>query len=295
MSSKTTNKLLVIFTLLSAVLVLGPGTAIGAVCGDGSCEGNNEENFCTCPDDCPTNACGDGCVYGSEECDNESDNSDVEPDACRGDCTLHRCGDGVNDSNEACDDGSDNSDFVPDACRDGCVLPRCGDGVIDPANSEQCDLGVNNSDDPGSECTTLCFIPFCGNGVPEAGEQCDDGNTSSADDCTALCRWNVCGDSFVDVSDVGGVPREVCDDGNNRDGDECRYDCGQDLGVCGNGVLNHGEDCDEAVANSDTPNAPCRTDCSLPRCGDGVVDDQLGEICDGGPACFPDCNPLLGG
>jgi hypothetical protein len=52
---------------------------------------------------------------------------------------------------------------------------------------------------------------------------------------------------------------------------------------CGNGVVEEFEDCDDGPANSDTmPNA-CRTDCDLPRCGDGVVDDAMMEECDDGP------------
>ena len=49
------------------------------------------------------------------------------------------CGDGVVDSVEACDDGSENSDSEPDACRTDCSLPTCGDGVVD--TQESCEDG----------------------------------------------------------------------------------------------------------------------------------------------------------
>jgi len=39
-----------------------------------------------------------------------------------------------------------------------------------------------------SQCRTSCTIPRCGDGVFDAGEVCDDGNTSDGDRCSADCR-----------------------------------------------------------------------------------------------------------
>ncbi|HWV36919.1 MAG TPA: hypothetical protein VN033_00405 [Vulgatibacter sp.] len=50
--------------------------------------------------------------------------------------------------------------------------------------------------------------------------------------------------------------------------------------VCGDGVVDEGEACDDGAANSDLLADACRTDCTLARCGDGVVDTQ--ETCDPG-------------
>ena len=53
------------------------------------------------------------------------------------------------------------------------------------------------------------------------------------------------------------------------------------------------EECDAGAANANTPDAPCRPDCTLPRCGDGVQDSTEG--CDEGEAnsadgsCGADC------
>ena len=69
--------------------------------------------------------------------------------------------------------------------------------------------------------------------------------------------------------------------------------------VCGDGVEQTGEACDEGDANSDeAPNA-CRTDCALPSCGDGVPDDAYGEACDdggreSGDGCSADCLAEVG-
>jgi hypothetical protein len=69
--------------------------------------------------------------------------------------------------------------------------------------------------------------------------------------------------------------------------------------LCGNGAPDLGEQCDEGSANSNAPNASCRTDCTPARCGDGVLDDLANEQCDDGiensdlpnASCRTDCTP----
>jgi len=55
--------------------------------------------------------------------------------------------------------------------------------------------------------------------------------------------------------------------------------------VCGDGVVAGDEECDAAEQNSDDPDAPCRSDCSLPRCGDAIVDPGAGEECESNAQC----------
>ncbi len=79
-----------------------------------------------------TDACGNGEIDGSEECDAGSENSDGTPDACRLNCRLPRCGDGVLDTGEACEPSVaaagcvGEEQCVPAALAGGCsCVPAC--------------------------------------------------------------------------------------------------------------------------------------------------------------------------
>lgn len=52
------------------------------------------------------------------------------------------------------------------------------------------------------------------------------------------------------------------------------------LPICGNGILEAGETCDDGPLNSNTVPDACRLDCVAASCGDGVVDSD--EPCDPG-------------
>ena len=134
------------------------------------------------------------------------------------------------------------------------------------------------------------FISACGddgngNGGGSTGEFCDndidddgDGDADCADsDCDAFAAClAVCGDGVVEGA-------EACDEGDensNTAPNGCREDC--TAAGCGDGVVDDQEACDDGAENSDdTPNA-CREDCSEPTCGDEVVDDDVVEACDDG-------------
>ena len=114
------------------------------------------------------------------------------------------------------------------------------------------------------------------------GEECDDGNTSSGDGCSATCVGEFCGDGTVQ-SALG----EECDDGNNASGDGCSGTCTLES-ICGNGVLESGEACDDG--NTD-PGDGCNATCQEEYCGDGIVQAGIGETCDDGNTSSGDgCN-----
>jgi len=100
-------------------------------------------------------------------------------------CPTEDCGDGVADPNEECDEGSANAN-QPNRCRVYCEVPLCGDSIVDDApewGCEQCDGGPTCQFD----CRTMPASATCGDGVLDAGEDCDDGDTTNNDGCESNC------------------------------------------------------------------------------------------------------------
>jgi MYXO-CTERM domain-containing protein len=177
---------------------------------------------------------GDGLVVGAERCDDGNEDSDdgcsvgaiedgyacddQEPSGCT---RLDTCGDGVVDEGEDCDDGTrtDNDgcsavctreagfDCVYDDVRDSEICtPIYGDGLIvgdeacDDSNSDSLVLGCVNgrvSDGygcDGAEPSRCAPLERCGDGVIDVGEECDDGNVTDEDGCSAACREETTGE-----------------------------------------------------------------------------------------------------
>ncbi|MEM6993039.1 MAG: DUF4215 domain-containing protein [Myxococcota bacterium] len=90
----------------------------------------------------------------------------------------------------------------------------------------------------------------------------------------------VCGDGVVDDG-------EQCDDGNDVNEDACKADC--TTNVCGDGFVDPAtEECDDANAEDGDG---CLTGCVLNVCGDGVVDPAT-EECDDGNSVMTDSCPV---
>ena len=82
------------------------------------------------------------------------------------------------------------------------------------------DLGGGATDMAAVHVTVPCV---CGNGLVEAGEQCDDNNTTPGDGCSATCQnESVCGNGVVEAG-------EQCDDHNTLPGDGCSPNCTYDV------------------------------------------------------------------
>jgi cysteine-rich repeat protein/YD repeat-containing protein len=218
-------------------------------------------------------------------------------------CEPFECGDG----------------FLADLSLQGGPAEQCDDGNVADGDgcSSTCTVEAGftcttiASPQPHSVCAATAS---CGNNVIDAGEECDDGNLVDGDGCSSTCHAEagftcltvelpqphsectptpaVCGNGLLEAG-------EACDDGNTVDGDGCSSACVVETGfvcttvelpqphsscvprgICGNGVVEAGEQCDNGALNSDALPGACRTTCVLPRCGDNVTDP--GESCDDG-------------
>ncbi len=180
-----------------------------------------------------------------------------------------------------------------------------GCGGNDDPDKEDCTLagdedgnGLDNCDDPA--CSVVCQ-PVCGNGRLEAGETCEDGNTTTGDGCDSNCTKTGCGNGILSMNEgcddgnaVDGdgcdsncvasgcgngvkTPNEACDDGNTTSGDGCDNNC--TMTACGNGIQTAGEACDDGNATSGDG---CDSNCTMTACGNGIP--TTGEACDDGNA-----------
>ena len=289
------------------------------VCGDGILRGDEEcddgaRNSDTrpnaCRTDCRVASCGDAVVDDGEECD---DGDDDDADECTSVCAAPICGDGILHSDEECDDGNDIAD---DGCSNTCRLPACGDSVVQ--GGEECDDG-NDDDSDGctTECrrarcgdgivqfglTEETFDgPIVTNPWGSTGHVCDDGGSCEGSSCDVsenptAPEHGICealGHAQAVSVVWGGGPGESdwpmphafnwsCSDydcgpsGSSYDGDDCGSGEMLNMVTC---LTSFAEECDNGVANSDIEPGACRTDCTLPFCGDGVIDP--GEECDDG-------------
>jgi cysteine-rich repeat protein len=235
----------------------GLSVCSGAICGNTvvnapieACDDGNTLNNDGCVGStCQAAICGDGFVRTSgpaptlEQCDAAT----LPTATCNTNCTTSVCGDGrrnpVPAANEACDDGNTNSgDGCSSTCQvesgfsctavantlSSCTGGACNNGVVNAG--EQCD-GPTPTSLPTATCNVNCTTSACGDGRLNlvAGEQCDDRNTSSGDGCSATCQTE---------------PGFSCTPNTNGSLSVCTVST--PATVCGNGVINSGEQCDRA-------------------------------------------------
>jgi len=194
------------------------------------------------------------------------------------------CGNSVVEAGEDCDDGN----TVTETCAYGetsCTVcdsvcaevagatSYCGDGTTDGTNGETCDDGANNGEP--LYCNATCdgiTGSVCGNSVVEAGEDCDDGNTVTEECAYGETSCTVCDSSCAEVAGAtsycgdgttDGTNGETCDDGaNNGQPNYCNATCdGTTASVCGNSVIESGEQCDDGNTTSgDGCSSTCQND-----------------------------------
>jgi len=250
----------------------GSTTATGGMCGNGVVESLEE-----CDDGMgngtPNDACLNDCTFvciagnpGRDHCDDGNPCNGMEScgadhkcasgtplgsgASCgmgmfcvNGNCVAPTCGDGVVEAPEECDDGNTLNGDGCDNCKFSCVA---NDPTRNCASTNPCvsngTCGTNHICTAGMPLAngTTCPSGVCENGV------CTVQSCAGQAKCTACmgglcdgagaCKASTCGDGCVDMA-----AGEQCDPPN---GTTCAANC-KFNSVCGNGVLDPGEQCDD--------------------------------------------------
>ena len=138
----------------------------------------------------------------------------------------------------------------------------------------------------------LAFLAGCGGDTILA--TVDDADAGTGDEGTGDAPWDFGPDFlpdiawFDDAGDRGEFHRDIVEDAGPPDPWvpeawdvpfeylDTATDTVPDAAACGNGVVDPGEECDDANTND---NDECTNHCFFPRCGDGTVWHAL-EDCD---------------
>jgi cysteine-rich repeat protein len=306
-----------------------PGCTL-ARCGDGvvrvgfePCDDGNLDDGDACRNGCSLPTCGDGLVDGGEQCD---DGNGDDGDACPGLCLEARCGDGFLQAGvEECDAGAANATLAAYVVTQGgsvwSVTPIDGSaeaGTFYDYGSASAHTGLEKSGtsrlflyrEPSGALSLFTIhgidIDSSGIGQPKSvvrqaflhlpAEVVVTVADDDGDELRLGAPGAAYGDwKFHDNTD-GGVLGDFPSTGWSIDV-ETELESGIDAWAFIGGEVTSGPGeiaLDPMAPVNITANAapaPCRSDCTVPRCGDGVIDP--GEQCDGDDACTPDCN--LGG
>lgn len=102
--------------------------------------------------------------------------------------------------------------------------------------------------------------------------------------CDALAPPPVCGNGLLELG-------ESCDDGNVDDGDACPSACVYLPFVCADGsVVGNGDGCNGIIDCADESDEyPGNPECPVPGCGNGIIEPALNEECDTGGAPSTTC------
>lgn len=248
-------------------------------------------------------------------------------------CSPDQCGDLFIGAKEECEDGNVVNGDGCDSCLFTCVSadPARNCTNLDPCVATSCDDATHTCGNPLPDGTTCgmgqickngaCSAVICGDKVIEGSEVCDDGNLVDGDGCDAdctlscvnpatdcpaapVCQTSVCNAAAVCVTndvnvDSACIAPSTCQNGA----------CQAPNAVCGNGILEMGEECDFGASNG--ANAGCESNCKFScnvnadcidtntcngseSCGNVTVGGQMGKKCSAGTNAA-DCSACMGG
>jgi cysteine-rich repeat protein len=305
-------------------------TCLVAFCGDGfvragveACDDGNGSNTDACLTACVPASCGDGFLWaGVEECD---DGNVIPGDGCSSSCQLPFCGDGVVEPGEACDLGPANAD------RPALEVEQLGakQAVVPFDNAEDAAIFYDYfsaSAHTGFEVAATSRIYFYRDVTTELlslfvhhhidAQPCPQSDVdftfsnvpssiilAIADDTpsemfkqsptTVVGSW-----TFQNNTD-GGVLSGFPLPGSWEVGLSVSFGpaiSAWEVGD-GTGAFSPLSIPDDLILRAYPTPSACRLDCTVPSCGDGVLDG--GEVCDdgntvGGDGCAADCDSLGG-
>ncbi|MBX3233294.1 MAG: DUF4215 domain-containing protein [Labilithrix sp.] len=143
-----------------------------------------------------------------------------------------------------------------------------GTSGFNPGTTTSSTSGTSGDPIPDSGPIIDAPVPACGNSILDGDDECDDGNPTPDDGCSASCK--------VEDGYVCNIPGQPC----------------AKIGACGDGVLKEGEECDDkTTVGGDGCTADCKLEpgwaCPIPgvacvaeKCGDGIIAGD--EECDDG-------------
>jgi fibro-slime domain-containing protein len=224
-----------------------------------------------------------------------------------GTIVIDNCGNSKIDAGENCDDGNKNSgdgcsttcqkEGNADCSRPGevCVpAPVCGDGIV--SRTEACDEGAMKTEGCSADCLMVTpgwqcrvggkpCVPLCGDGQLKGSENCDPPAPGMGCSTTCLsepgwsctgspsvCTASVCGNGVVEAG-------ESCDDGKDAT-------TGKVNGLFTGDAMEAARGCSKTCTKEPACRDATGTHACAAVCGDGNVD--MGEACDDGNAVAGD-------